>query len=210
MYSNIWNVFRYREFLQCMSDHDCLPKSPPDGKCLADDTDAIKNLTELAQMKGKWWIIRGLNCGQQGWPAGFDYFPCQRDEFVLQGKQWIDLIAYCGGSNNTCKTPIIHTVANVSITKPGVMTHIYTDPPLKPQIEEWRALSWPHPDWMLYIYCGSTPTGPYAGGSVVSRIDRPKPEDIPEYVEAIFKKTALKFGFNYDTMCVSDVTKCPD
>ena len=24
-------------------------------------------------------------------------------------------------------------------------------------------LSWPHPDWMLYIYCGSTPTGKYAG-----------------------------------------------
>ena len=39
----------------------------------------------------------------------------------------------------------------------------YTDPPLKPQTEEWRVLSWPHPDWMLYIYCGSTPTGPYAG-----------------------------------------------
>ena len=42
-------------------------------------------------------------------------------------------------------------------------THRYTDPPLKPQTEEWRVLSWPHPDWMLYIYCGSTPTGPYAG-----------------------------------------------
>lgn len=39
----------------------------------------------------------------------------------------------------------------------------YTDPPLKPQIERWLVLSWPHPDWMLYIYCGHTPTGPYAG-----------------------------------------------
>ena len=39
----------------------------------------------------------------------------------------------------------------------------YTDPPLVPQNEEWRVLSWPHPDWMLYIYCGSTPTGEYAG-----------------------------------------------
>ena len=47
----------------------------------------------------------------------------------------------------------------------------YTDPPLKPQTEEWRVLSWPHPDWMLYIYCGSTPTGPYAGQHEVHCLD---------------------------------------
>ena len=46
---------------------------------------------------------------------------------------------------------------------PDPLLYRYTDPPLKPQIEKWRVLSWPHPDWMLYIYCGFTPTGPYAG-----------------------------------------------
>lgn len=82
------------------------------------------NCSHLAmQVKGKWWIIRGLNCGQSGWPAAFDYFPCQRDEFVLENGNWIDHIAYCGGRNNTCQTPMCHTVANVSITSPGVMTH---------------------------------------------------------------------------------------
>ena len=59
-------------------------ETPPDGKCLAQDTDTVKNLTNLAQVKGKWWILRGLNCGQLGWPAGFDYFPCQQDHFVFQ------------------------------------------------------------------------------------------------------------------------------
>ena len=198
-----YNSTKYRQLLQCMSDHGCLPVSPDNGVCLANDSDTVKNLTSLAQVnnqlastdshilrvlnlqiKGKWWIVRGLNCGQKGWSDGFDFFPCQRDEFVpaANGIDWIDHIAYCGGTNNTCQTPMLFTVANVSMTSPGVMTHMYetnlstenrlmygffiyryTDPPLVPQNEEWRVLSWPHPDWMLYIYCGSTPTGKYAG-----------------------------------------------
>ena len=103
-------------------------------------------------------------------------------------------------------------VANVSMTSPGVMTHWYTDPPLKPQTEEWRVLSWPHPDWMLYIYCGSTPTGPYAGGSVVARDPIKKAGDIPPYVEKIFRAKAKEFNFDYDTMCISDdsLKECVD
>ena len=118
-----YNSSKYRNVLQCMSDHECLPAAPSDGVCLANNTDTIKNLTDMAQVKGKWWIIRGLNCGQPSWPAGFDYFPCQRDEFVMENGTWIDHIAYCGGKNNTCETPMCHTVANVSLTSPGVMTH---------------------------------------------------------------------------------------
>merc|ERR1711998_408151 len=185
-----YNSTIYKESLQCMADHKCLPTQASDGKCLANDTQTLQNLTSVAQIPGKWWILRGLNCGQDGWPAGFDYFPCQRDEFVPDptdptNKTWIDHIAYCGGTNNTCTTPMLYTVANVSMTSPGVMTHYYTDPPLTPQTEEWRVLSWPHPDWMLYIYCGETPTGPYAGGSVVSRTAR-RADEIPEWIEDIF------------------------
>ena len=45
-----YNSSRYRALLQCMSKHRCLPVSPPDGNCLANDTDAIKNLTDMAQV----------------------------------------------------------------------------------------------------------------------------------------------------------------
>jgi hypothetical protein len=62
---------------------------------------------------------------------------------------------------------------------------------------------------MLYIYCGETPAGPYAGGSVVSRTSR-NINDIPKDIEADFITTAAKFGFDYHTMCVSDVTTCDD
>lgn len=48
-----YNSSKYRELLQCMSEHDCLPVSPPDGVCLANDTNAIKNLTNMAQVSCK-------------------------------------------------------------------------------------------------------------------------------------------------------------
>jgi len=209
-----YNSTEYRQLMQCMSDNGCLPVTgKSDGICLAQDNQTITNLTDIGQIPGKWWIVRGQNCGQNSdWPAGFDYFPCQRDEFVLENGVWVDHIAYCGGSNNQCSTPMLYTVANVSITSPGVMTHWYTDPPLKPQTEEWRVLSWPHPDWMLYIYCGSTPTGPYAGGSVVTNITKATAGLIPNWVEDIFRAKAQEFNFDYDEMCISDdsIPSCID
>lgn len=45
-----YNSTKYRSLLQCMSDHGCLPVSPPNGVCLANDTDTIKNLTDMAQV----------------------------------------------------------------------------------------------------------------------------------------------------------------
>ena len=38
---------------------------------------------------------------------------------------WIDRVAYCGGSNSTCKTPVVYSVANVSLMTPGVLTVKY-------------------------------------------------------------------------------------
>lgn len=212
-----YNSTGYRTMLKCMSQHGCLPKEPgTDGVCLsAEPSEAGLALKTMDQMVGKWWIFRGMNCGQHGWPAGFDAFPCQRDDFVQQpdGK-WVDHIAYCGGNvseSQECTTPILNTVADVYISRPGVMTHNYTDAPLLPQNEEWRVLSWPdHGDWMLYIYCGYTPTGAYAGGSVVSRSAARKISEIPPAYEAEFRTVAAKYGFNYDDMCVSDLSSCKD
>ena len=33
-----------------MSDYGCLPVSPANGVCLANDSDAVKNLTDMAQI----------------------------------------------------------------------------------------------------------------------------------------------------------------
>lgn len=111
-----YNSSQYRQLMQCMSDHGCLPKSPSDGKCLAGDTDTVKNLTDLSQVKGKWWILRGLNCGQPGWPAAFDYFPCQRDEFVFESGQWIDHINLRTAVVQT--TPVLHRLYTLLLMYP--------------------------------------------------------------------------------------------
>lgn len=229
----------YTKLLRCMADHDCLPQSPMNGKCLAPRSSGdgvgvgstvVSNLTSYDQIQGQWWIVRGLNCGQdETWSAGFDAFPCQYDNFVLEDKdptlsnsdmtktempqqeqeqQWIDHIGYCGGSNSTCTTQFLQTKALATISQPGILSHDYLDAPLLPQVEQWYVLSWPHPDWMLYVYCGSTPTGLYGGGSVVTRSGR-KPSDIPDWIEQIFIEVAHEHGFEYLDMCLSDNTHCP-
>ena len=45
-----YNSSRYRDLLQCMSEHGCLPVSPPDGTCLANDSNTVKNLTNMVQV----------------------------------------------------------------------------------------------------------------------------------------------------------------
>ena len=102
----------------------------------------------------------------------------------------------------------VYTNANatIALSTPGVILHSYLDAPLLPQIEYWRVLS-RHHDWMLFIYCGETPAGPYAGGSVVSRTARSIAE-IPADIELDFAETAKKFGFDYYEMCVSDTRSC--
>ena len=52
---------------------------------------------------------------------------------------------------------MIVTVANVSMSAPGVVHHDYTDAPLAPQSEDWRLVSWPHPDYALVTTKVTTP-----------------------------------------------------
>ena len=48
--------------------------------------------------------------------------------------QWINNVTYCGGKNDKCVSEMIVTVANISLPKPGVVRHDYTDAPLSPQV----------------------------------------------------------------------------
>jgi hypothetical protein len=60
----------------------------------------------------------------------------------------------------------------------------------------------------IFTIGGSTPTGEYAGASIVARYSL-NMEDIPADVEREFKSVALKQGFSLDEMCASDVRGCP-
>ena len=89
------------------------------------------------QVKGDWWVTRGLNCGQSDdYPGGYDGYPCQHERFIKQESgQWINRVTYCDGKNDEClASGIIETIANVSLPAPGVVQHDYTDAPLSPQV----------------------------------------------------------------------------
>merc|ERR1719217_1588254 len=224
----------FLNLLTCMNSNSCIDHYPQDGLCLAKDSDAVQNLTSLSQIKGDWWVVKGVNCGQTHkgsdkldptpklsgtYPGAYDRYPCQHERIVKSTghdypnptAEWVNNITYCGGENGGIKeykTNIIDTVANISLTSPGVIHHLYTDAPLLPQDEYWRVVSWPHPDWMLVIWCGNTPLLPYNGGIVLSRASRSL-HGIPKYVDTAFRAKAAEHSIVYDQMCPRHNEGCP-
>jgi hypothetical protein len=92
---------------------------------------------------------------------------------------------------------------------PGLVEVIYANPPLQPQEERWYILSKPHPDWIMYNYCGSTPAGEYSGVNVMTRAPEASDAAMPPEVDAAFRQAAEDFNFSYEDMCITDQTQCP-
>ena len=90
------------------------------------------------QIAGDWWVIRGVNCGEDPYPGGYDWYPCQHERFIYQKDtgQWINNVTYCSGKDSVCDSEFIVTVANVSLPAAGVVQHDYTDAPLAPQVSD--------------------------------------------------------------------------
>jgi len=153
---------------------------------------------------------QGLNCGHGDYPGGYDGYPCQHERFVRQESgQWINNVTYCGGKNDKCVSEMIVTVANITLPKPGVVRHVYTDAPLSPQVEDWRILSWPDQgDYLFMLWCGRLPVLEYNGGIVLSR--NRNEHDMPKEVQQEFRQLAAKFGIDYDKdLCINNNDKCP-
>ena len=72
----------FEAVMLCMIEHKCLPNYPQDGTCVAREEDGVKTITDMNQIKGDWWVIKGLNCGEsQEYPGGYDWFPCQHERW---------------------------------------------------------------------------------------------------------------------------------
>ena len=39
-------------------------KYEDDGFCMAEDSDALQEITDISQVQGDWWVLKGQNCGQ--------------------------------------------------------------------------------------------------------------------------------------------------
>jgi len=185
---------QFTDVIGCMLDNECLIEYP------------------MEDIEGDWWVLRGINCGHSGYPGGYDGYPCQHERFIKAVDdnghvQWINNVTYCGGASDQCVTQMITTVANVSMTAPGVVHHDYTDAPLSPQSEDWRLVSWPHPDYALMLWCGRLPVLEYAGGIIISRKRTDK--EMPSEVVRTFRDVLQSHGLDYDKTCPSNNDHCP-
>lgn len=198
----------FLDLMKCMLDGGCLDQYPDDGPCIGTDEDADQSVTKMEDIEGDWWVIRGVNCGDSPYPGGYDWYPCQHERFERQESgQWINNVTYCGGSRDSCDSNIIVTIANVSMPRPGVVHHDYTDAPLEPQSEDWRLVSFPHKDWALMLWCGKLPVLNYAGGIAISR--HRSDENMPPEVLEVFKTTLISHGLDWGKMCPSNNHHCP-
>ena len=202
----------FRSLVNCMVENGCMPTYSEDGLCLANDDQADQMITDLEQVSGDWWVLKGQNCGQdEVWYGGADWAPCQHGRFVkVDDGSWINNTTFCVGSDSTCISDLIVTIPKLSLVAPGVVRHNYPEgqAPIIPQIEDWKFMAMPDPDWALVIWCGSNPVLKYNGAFVISRhqsLDHLAPE-----VEVKLREAASNFGLDYDEMCVSNNENCPE
>ena len=129
----------FTELLNCMAEHNCMAMYPDDGMCLATDDEALQSITDIAQVEGDWWVLKGLNCGQdETWYGGADWLPCQHGRNIqLENGNWINNTTYCNGKNNTCTSDILVTLPELSLISPGVVRNDYPkgEAPLIPQVK---------------------------------------------------------------------------
>jgi len=197
----------FEAVIACMAANSCFPEVAPDGLCLATADDTVQAVTDLEAVAGGWWVVLGLNCGQDDvWRGGFDWCPCQHANYKVFGDHWINNTTFTGGSNSTPTTEVLVTAPTATLPSPGLIQLDYDDAALLPQVEKWHIVSYPDENHMMVIWCGVNPAVEYNGGFVVSRF-RTKDAIPPESAEE-FRQVAARLGFDYDDMCESDNTAC--
>jgi len=174
--------------LNCMIETGCLAKMPDNGECRLNNTDGLKNITTMDQIEGDWWVVRGVN-------NQIDTIPCQMNR--IQHKPDDSWVANCTLNDTLVSPPIeVRTTPLVKMDPPGTMTAIYDVG--THQIEYWTIISYPHPDWIFMLWCGFNDVIDYAGGIIQTRAPNKQYDNIPPWVEQLFREAAAKYGLEYD------------
>lgn len=129
----------FQTFMTCSIDNDCIPEYEDDGFCLAMDEMAMQTLTEVDDLKGDWWVLKGQNCGQDSvWRGGYDWYPCQHGRFVqVDDGEWINNTTFCAGKDSKCESDYFVTTPKIYFTNPGVLANDYPkgEAPVVPQVK---------------------------------------------------------------------------
>ena len=83
----------FTSLIDCMLQNQCLEQYPEDGPCIGGDKDGLKSVTKMEDIEGDWWVLRGINCGEDPYPGGYDWYPCQHERFIKDNNgQWINKV----------------------------------------------------------------------------------------------------------------------
>ena len=84
---------QFTDLIDCMLTQACLEQYPEDGPCIGEDKDGLQTVTKMEDIEGDWWVLRGINCGDQPYPGGYDWYPCQHERFIKDNNgQWINKV----------------------------------------------------------------------------------------------------------------------
>ena len=94
-------------------------KYEDDGICMAEDSDALQEITDISQVQGDWWVLKGQNCGQDEIWRG-EYFSLLEEKNQLPKGAFFMTYFFiycvaqqCCPSGNRPETPrkiLLHTV----------------------------------------------------------------------------------------------------
>ncbi|CAE8643139.1 unnamed protein product [Polarella glacialis] len=196
---------RLGSFMQCCADHGCLRSYPPDcfpaaecrhGNCNATDDETEASLIDLEQIQGEWWTVNGLN-------PHYDYYFCQHQRIGRDRGGWVNNVTY----GITSHRQQLSNSLQLSMSKPGVLVMTYQETLLKPQVETWRVVSWPHADWMFVLWCGENPVIHYSGGFLLSR--HRSIHSLPEGVRRGIDADLKPLGMQLLDLQAQDNEACP-
>ena len=76
------------------------------------------------------------------------------------------------------------------------------------QVENWYWIAMPDPDWAFVVYCGSNPALVYDGAIVLTR--QLNMDNLTQEIEDELRVAIESVGLNFDLMCATDNTDCPE
>lgn len=190
----------YENFMECVSDHDCIAFPPIPNTCRAPNVHPQKMLS-LQDMNGSWWVMKGLN------PV-YDCYPCQHLSMAPINKTtWAYRPKYQVHLTNGSLLLVSQEMLLANTSAPGEnISFVYHDVGLD-HYETWWLLDKANDgSYMTMYYCGNTLQWYYEGAIVLAR-NKTLDKDAYSNIASSFQKAV---GLDLTKFCDVSISNCPD